>query len=259
MALGDNTNQNNNKIEAREAYSRVRFYNPNSSVDPCSFQINYLFGMMVGVFAPKTPDSQPESARYDYKNAGKIFINHMDALVLMHEVDLFLQDPMAYNNVGCVNNSGSLLSISNGVEFGITSPCLVLRKLDENGDIVYTYVYEFIGNRYSIRNFDADSKEYDKVYYALAELQMFRIALEEYVKASTNAMAYSMNDLNRYADNNNYERIQQIHDKLGIEKPNSKGGNNGGSTGGRAMFDNNPGRNTEPNTMSSVDDIKGLL
>ena len=251
MALGDSTNQNKQTVEAREGLTRIRFYNPNSSVDPSTLQITYLFGMMCLKFSPMMKDATPDNPRYDYQAGGKVFITHMDALVLMHEIELFEANPSAYTNLGCVNNSGSLLSISNGVEFGITSPCMVLRKIDEKGDIVYTYVYELNNDRYSIRNFDEKTKEYDKFFYGMLELEMLKITLDEYVKATTNAIAYSLNDLNRFQDQSNYNRISQIHEKLGIEKPQRNGNNN---HGGKGMFDSNPGRNS--NTSSNVDDVE---
>ena len=260
MALGNGSNQNDNKIEAREAITRLRFYNPNSTVDPSTYQIKYLFGMMKLVFSPMLKNSTPDNARYDYDNSGVIYINHMDALILIKEIETFLQDPMAYNNVGCVNNSGSLLSISNGTEFGITQPLMFLRKIDENGDIVYTYAYEFVGDKYAIRNFDKNTKEYDKVFYGMAELEMFKITLEEYVKASTNAIAYSINDLNRYADNGAYNDRKAICEKLGIEKKQYGNKPHNGSSG-RGIFDN-PGRNNSSENTSSDDveaDLQSLL
>lgn len=258
MALGNQNNQNDNKIEAREAITRLRFFNPNSTVDPSTYQIKYLFGMMKLVFSPLMKGATPESPKYDYENSGTVYINHMDALILMNEIDLFLQDPSAYFNVGCVNNSGSLLSISNGTEFGITNPCLVLRKIDNNGDIVYTYVYEFVGDYYAVRNFDKDTKEYDKFFYATAELQMLKITLDQYIKGATNALAYSINDLNRYADNAAYNDRRAICEKLGIEKQYNKSSRNSG--GGRGMFDK-PGRNEssqQPNNNGGEDVIEDL-
>lgn len=259
MALGDNTNQNKNELKERECLTRQRFYNAYSAVDPSTLQITYLFGMMQVKIAPLAKTATPEAPKYDYENQGKIFINHMDALKLSYEIGKFLADNTMYNNVGIVNNGGSLISISNGIEFGVTSPCLIIRKIGDDGEIVYTYVYEFNANSYAIRNFDEETKEYDKYFYGLVELEMFKITLDEYVKAMTAAMAYSINDTNRYDIARADARISAIHEKLGIEKPSNNRGGNGG--GARTLFDSNPGRqsNTDVNQMSSVEDIKGLL
>lgn len=260
MALGTQNNQNDKKVECREGLTRIRFYNPNSSVDPSTYQIKYLFGMMKLVFSPMLNNATPDNARYDYENSGTIYINHMDALILIKEIELFLQDPTAYHNVGCVNNSGSLLSISNGVEFGITQPIMVLRKIDENGDIVYTYAYEFVGDYFAVRNFDKDSKNYDKFFYGMAELEMLKITLEEYVKATTNAIAYSINDLNRYADQGAYNDRKAICEKLGIEKRTGNNRQSNGGQSGRSLL-NNQGRQTNNNDDSDgvIDDLQSLL
>lgn len=252
MALGNNNNQNNDKkVEAREGITRIRFYNPNSTVDPSTYQVKYLFGMMKLVFSPMQANSDPNNARYDYENSGIIYINHMDALILVKEIETFLQDPSLYQNVGCVNNSGSLLSISNGTEFGITTPLMVLRKIDDNGEIIYTYAYEFGTEYYGIRNFNKDTKEYDKFFYATAELEMLKITLEEYIKSSTNAIAYSINDLNRYQDQGEYNDRKAIMEKLGIEKKNNRQGNSGQT--GRTL--NGSGNNYSTNTQQSNDDV----
>ena len=255
MSLGDNTNQNKKQPEAREGITRLRFYNPNSSVDPSTYQVSYLFGMLVLKFSPMLNNSTPDNPKYDYENSGKIYLNHMDALIMLHEIETFLQDPTTYYNLSCVTNSGSMLTISNGSEFGTTNPCLVLRKFDDKGDIIYTYLYEFNSDRYSIRNFDKNTNEYDKIFNAKIEIEMLKITLEEYVKATTNAVAYSINDLNRYQDSANYNRMQQICTALGIEKSN--GGNHRGSN---AAF-NGAGRNysNSENEMSSASDIEDLL
>lgn len=255
-------NNDQNKKQEKEYYSPFKLYHAESVVDQSTMQISYWNQMMKIIFAPLLPNSTPDSPKYDYDNKGVVCINHVQAYMLAQEIATLLQDQELYRNVGIVNtNNGNLLCVSNGVEYGVTTPCLVLRKIGDNGEIVYAYIYQFRDDKYSVRNFDETTKEYDKNFFPTVELELFRDTLIEYYKSMSGALAYSVVDMMKYDTSRVNTKLDSIAEKLGIEygskrqyNGNSNAGRRPTGTGSGTMFDSIQDRD-----ISTVDDIKDMM
>ena len=247
MALNSNTNQNENrKSQEKEFYSRFKLYNSESSLDPSTTSISYWAGFMKLSVAPLIPESIANGGtpKYDYDNKGVIYLNHINAYMLAREIELLLAGNFNGTNLGVKTANDTFLSVSTGVEYGITLPCLVLRRVGEDGSILYTYIYEINSGYFSVRNFNGESGEYDKFYYANVELEMFKQTLDTYAATMGGATGYEVADTLRFTTN----KVDQIAEQLGVGKRQQRH-----SSGV-------PGRQPSSSIMGSVDsDVPNML
>jgi len=173
----------------------------------------------------------------------------------LNEILKFQENPELYNNLG-VDIKGGLVSISNGKEFGVLNPCLVIRKVNETtGAVESSYVYEFKTKfHYGIRNFDEKTSEFDIVYYENIELDQLKTLLEQYYTAMTYATAYSVIDSSKFENSRVNTKLGLIAAKLGVE---FKGGK-GSESSGKSFFNNS--KPSEKNFSSgTVDDIASQM
>lgn len=248
--LGDTYNQNEKKQYRPTVYSPYRMSNIEDSIDPSCITFTYWNETLKISIAPKKQGNGDQVA-FDYENAIAIYLNHTKARILYDEICRFQEDPVKYNSSGIPSGQG-LITISNGKEFGIDCPCIVIRKIDENGAIVSSYAYQIKDNYYySIRNYDEKNNTFDKVTtdYASIELEQLKTLLMEYYKAMTGAIAYSVMDQNRFDVGRTSNKLDQIAAKLGVQFGS---GNRSGFKSSVSAFNNRPATNY---TSSSYDDI----
>ena len=228
MAMGSyNSNANNNKKNYSPSIrSNYSMSNTEAKIEKTGLSISYWNSMM----KISIPVLEQRGDRFEY-NEDKgiaIYLTHTKARMLAYEIEQFLKDKNAYNNAG-VNSSDGLISISNGKELGLTSPCLIIRKINpDNGQIVSSIAYEFKTNyHYAIRNFNEEDSSYDNAYYEDLELLQLKDNLEQYYISMTNAMAYSVIDCSKYDMSRLNTKLDSICENLGIEY--KRGGKSSGS------------------------------
>lgn len=252
MSLGNtyNNNQNNGNRNQVTVYSQYRMNNGDSDIDATCLTFRYWrSSLMIGIFPRKNTGN--DEMVFDMDNGITIYLSHTKARILKHEIELFLKDPITYNNVG-VNSGQAIITISNGIEYGKEAPVVTIRKIDEAGNVVASFAYEFHRNyHFSVRNYEGGNN-FDKVFddYQNLELEQFITQLDQYVKASTNAGAFSVMSQIIYPINNIKDSLANIASSLGVELP--KSGGNRRNYSNSSFFNNASGNNGNNSSSSNV-------
>lgn len=272
MALGNNSyskNNNNNSGFNNGGYQPqvdlnsdgLRLVNP-EGCDPSALNYQFFNGMLKITITPLKFGTDPNKKFvYDSENKIDIWLTPAKAGIFYNEIMYLLNHKGEVNNVGVCTMSGGFVLFSDGKEFVSETECLCIRKIDEEGNITASYVYQFKPNpnHFGIRNFDANApKNFERVQHPNTEVDAFLHILKDFSDAMYGAYAYA----NMYYDRRNTGRVNwkldSIMDKLGIEK---SGGNYRKNNGG-SFFSNNSGSSTmnAPATYSSNNyDDPGLL
>ena len=220
MALGDTYNNNEKKNYSPSVTSGYRFGNPESTIDKTCLSFAYWNKLLKVSIAPKK-DTDDGSISYDYDNAGAVFLSHTKALILYNEIIKFLEDyraGKAPKNVGVSSGSEGLIYICTGEEFNADGPCLVIRKIDEKGHSTSTYVYEFRRNVHSsIINYTEKTADFESRFYDQLEIEQFANLLKSYYEAMTMAVAYSIQEAEKYDNSRMNTKLKIIGEKLGVE------------------------------------------
>ena len=264
MAFGStyNNNKKESNIPELTVYSGYRFNNAESKIDATCLTFRFWKGnLCVGIFPRRNTGNDEIS--FDMDNGITIYLSHTKARILKHELELFLSDPITYNSVG-VPSGQAAITISNGSEYGKNNPVITIRKVTETGEVVASFSYEFKTDmHHSIRNYDG--KNFDAVYddYKNIEIEQFITVLDEFVKASTNAIAFSVMDQRKYSQSRVEDKINQICASLCIETARAQSNGRGGSYN-RSFFNSSASDNGNSgysaNSVSygsaSIDDLE---
>ena len=266
MALGStyNNNQGGNRSTTPEitVYSNYRMNNAESKIDPTCMTFRYWkSNLCIGIFPRKNTGNDEIS--FDMDNGITIYLSHTKARILKNEIEMFLKDPVTYNSVG-VPSGQAAISISNGSEYGKDNPVITIRKVSETGEVLASFAYEFKTNfHYSIRNYDG--KNFDSVYedYKNIEIEQLITVLDEYIKASTNAIAFTVMDQRKYSFARLDSKIEAIANSLGVDI--AKSGSSNRRYSGTSFFNNNSGSDNSNSNYSagsvsygsaSIDDLE---
>lgn len=220
MALGDN---NKNQEFYPTTYSKYNLTNVTNSVDPSGLSVSFWNGLLKLTISPAKQDGAGKTI-YDNENNISAHITHTKARILAEEIKIFINDPQVYNSSG-ISSGNHLISISNGNELNTTIPCIIIRKIDEDGKIESSFAYQFKDGtvNFAIRNYSSEDNKYDTVKYDDLELKQFVTLLEEYYKAMTSAQAYSVLDTLRFEHGRHSNKLDAISEKLGIENTTVNG------------------------------------
>lgn len=251
MSLGGtyNNNQNNNRNTPDvTVYSGYSVSNAESQIDATRLSARFWKGnLCLSIFPRKNTGN--DEVTFDTDNGITIYLSHTKALILKNELKLFLEDPVNYNSNG-VSSGSAAITISNGVEYGKNTPVLTIRKVNEGGAVVASFAYEFKTDYYfAIRNYNG--RNFDSAYdeYKNIEIQQLIILLDEFVKASTNAIAFTVMDKSKYDVNRMTAKLDAIAASLGVELP--KGGTQKRFSNS-SYFNNNSNPNSSNNPSSGV-------
>lgn len=229
MSLGNtynnpsNTTGNNSKVFDPTVYSAYRMNNAESAIDPTCLTFRFWKNnLCIGIFPRKNTGT--DEVQFDMDNGITIYLSHTKARILADEIKKYLQNPVAYNGAG-VPSGQAAISISNGAEYGKNSDVLTIRKVNENGEVVSSFAYEFKHDyHFSIRGYIGES--FDKIYedYQKLEIEQVVTVLEEYYKAVTNAVAFTVMDQRKFGANRTDTKLDAIAAALGVETNRSSGG-----------------------------------
>lgn len=251
MALGDTYNNNQSDKKGNidpTVYSPYKFTNT-EGIDPSALSITFWGSTMKVSISPKKNTANGEVA-FNYDDGISIYLTHTKARLFAEEIKAFMNGKI--ENAGVDTNKG-FISISNGKEFGTNGIFLVIRSFDQNNNTVSSsYAYEFKKQyHYSIRNFKEKTIEFEKTFYDVIEIDQFVTLLEEYYKAMTGAVAFTVIDQSKYNFSRINTKLDSIANNLGIEY--TKGNNNGGGS----FFSN---RESNPSgskfKSGSIDDVE---
>lgn len=240
MALGDTYNNNERKNYSPSVSAAYRFSHPESTIDKTSLSFSYWNKLLKVSIAPKK-ETEGDTIAFDHDNAGSVYLSHTKALMLHKEMVNFLEQykkGAAPANVGVSAGAEGLIYICDGKEFSAEGPCLVIRKIDEDGNCTSTFVYEFRRDVHSsVVNYKEKTKSFDSNKYELLEIEQIINLLKSYYEAMTMAVAYSIQETNKYDNSRMNTKLKIIGEKLGVEF-NKPGDNNRGRTANTSYFNN---------------------
>ena len=265
MSLGStyNNNQGNNvnKTPDYSTYSNYRMNNAESTIDASCITFRFWrTNLCIGIFPKK--ETNNDEVSFDMDNGITIYLSHTKARILKAEIENFLKDPITYNGVG-VDSGSAVITISNGLEYGKETPVITIRKINENGEVTTSFAYEFKRNYYSIRNYDG--KNFDNNYddYKNIEVEQLVTLLGEFIKASTNAIAFSVMNQRQYSANRVENKIDSIAAALGVEtksNSNSSGNRNYGNSyfnkGNRSNDEYSSSNSNVSYSQATIDDLE---
>lgn len=229
MSLGStyNNNQGSNKNDPNvTVYSNYRMNNAESLIDQTCLTFRYWKqSLCIGIF-PRKQTSGDEVA-FDMDNGITIYLNHTKARILKAEIENFLKDPVKYNGSG-VSSGQAAITISNGLEYGKNTPVITIRKVNsDTGEVTSAFAYEFKTDfHFSIRNYTGNNFTTVHDDYKYIEILQMITLLDEYAKASTNAIAFTVRDQFKYVESRTFASLNSIAEKLGIETRSNNGSNN---------------------------------
>lgn len=249
MAIGDGnfTNSNNsNKIYEPTYYSRFRLSRNNDM----GISISYRSGLMI-VEINKAEDG------FKTTPLETIYLSPLKAKMLAEELRKFVEyksgnkiDPKKAFGVNAgMNEKVTFIGFSSDSSKNVYC---TIGKFDGSGVIVesakYTFAREY---NYSLEWNDIEANDLQKIYNDEVELNLLIQAFDDFSRSATGALGYGTLDLNRYEMNKIDKRIDQVFDKLGIERRSYNGGGNRGSNN----FLTNA--SSKPTTLEDVEDLLG--
>lgn len=248
MAYFNSQSNNRNREDfSPKVYSKYSFVNSESAIDKSRLSFSMWKSNLQITITPIKEGSTRDNIQYDNDNAGSIYINHTKARIFAEELKKFLADPDTYHGSSVFSGKG-IITISNGSDVGGTAPVLIIRIIDDAGKVVSSYAYEFKTNFHkSIHNYTG-GENFTSEFYPNIEIEELITMLEEYYKAVTSAVAFSVIDA--YNRNHNYlsEKLNAIASKLGIETASNGNGSNKFNNSASNFFNGNN------NSSSSKDD-----
>lgn len=260
MALGNNYDNNRQQVRKPTVNSAYSFANPMSPVDPTKLSASYWNKMLKLTITCRAITSNETEIAWDKDQNISVHLTHIKANIFAEEIRKFLSDPISYNSSGVLSNE-TLVTISNGSEFGTTGTFLVIRKLKlDDMSTVSSFSYEFNSNfHHAIRGYNEENASFDKSFedYALLEVNQLLALLDNYVAAVTNAIAYTVVDQLDYRMNRTDDMIKSCASALGV---NLGGGGSSASSTRRVKPSNSSfvGGNNQPETKRmTLDEAEG--
>lgn len=218
-----NNNQNQNKSPDVTVYSGYRMNNAESKIDQTCVTFRYWKSNLCISICPRKQTGNDE-VQFDMDNCITIYLSHTKARIFAEEIKKFLAAPESYKSVG-VPSGQAIITLSNGVEYGKNTPVLVIRKLNDGGEVSSEFAYEFKTDfHYSVENY-IGTGDFTNNYedYKYIEIQQLVTLLEEYYKSATNAVAFTVMDQRKYSSTRMENKIDAIAAALNVEV---KGGSN---------------------------------
>lgn len=262
MALGDTNGfgGNNNGKDFHPTVYGYQFSNPEAKVDATSLSFNWWNKMLKLSVAPKLEGNGGDYVQYDHKGAISVYLGVQTAKAMFIVMNDFIQymntsfdvvDAPEFNRAIKLNSGIAIISSGEFINQKKT-PCIILAKVNAEGKIEASFAYEFkVGNIFSIENYDQNTGKYGTAteQFRFMEIELFIVALEQYINAVSNMMAASVvNELQPMRN-----EMHRIADKLGVAPAN---GNRSGSR--TSYFSNQSGSSEKAPTTSTLDEIGNM-
>ena len=243
MALGNNYDNNKKEQYMPVYYSAYNTGNP-EGVDPSALSYSFYNRMLKLSISPLKMNNG-DKISYDHENAASVWITHTKARLLYDEILKVMEGKIS--NGGVPTGAEGLVRFCDGKELGVNNPCLIINKVNENGEVTSSYAYEFkTKHHYGIENFNPNDSTHKKVYNNDLEIQQLLTLLESYYTAMSGAVAYSVMDANRFNTSTQNTKIDLIMSKMGVEyKPGTTS-----RTSSTSFFDGDRGSSSSDSSRS---------
>lgn len=244
------TNNNFQRMYDPVYYSRLVIKNGNSQ----RLSVNYSGGLMRIELG--RPSGQGETYKVEVDQT--MYLSPMKAHLLTSELNNFLEyrkneeniDPnKAFGVNGGMNAKVSFIAFSTNEDREVI---LTIGKFDDKGVITESSTFKFsVDFNYSLEWDDLASNTITKVYNNDADIILLKNAIEDFSRSSNGAYGYNNHDVARYETSKLNRRIDQVFDKLGIDRANY-------SNGGRT-YSNNNFLNNATSKSTSYEELENLL
>lgn len=209
---------NNDRSPVCTTYSGISFSNPESSIGQTKISISYFNKVMkVSISARNNNGSNNDYATYDNDNAVVVYVSNIKARILYLLIKKLINEPDTHNV--CVELKNGLMKISDGTEYGSQNYCISILYASEDGsvhEIVYETKTKFHTGAVNYTNGTYQTESFDNI-----ELDTFAMALDEYYKASSYAIAASVWEANMYRHEYEINLIKSIAEKCGAQVGNA--------------------------------------
>lgn len=250
------TAKTNTREQAQVNTRGLSFFNNESALESSTMQLGYWNEMVSLRINPALPeDKQTETNKFDYDVNISTALTLDKAITLKKAVD---EDILpAFNEKREVSKGvpvGGNSVISVGVKVVDDKPeafLAIYKSLDGDtkkpGDML---VYNF-RTVYTVDDYNPETGEYTLTQGVPGELNVFTRALGAAVEALTNAVAHSMRNVNRYANEQQKTMLTEIATKVGVEVRQPYSNNRGNFGNNRRDVFGGGGSNSQSNTNSS--------
>lgn len=218
MAIGDNNyggnSGNNNRPYENTYYSRVRFKNGEKQIN-----INFHSGLMqleVGYVS--------QTDGFKFNSEGSVYLSANKAYLLAAQIGEFLKyreagdiDPQKAFGVNTgMGDKVSFIGFSSDSDKNIYA---TIGKFDGSGVITEKTKFQFAQDyHFGLEWNNIEENDITKVFNNDMEIKMLKAALEDFAKSMFGATAYGVVDMGRWDVHRMNKRVDQIFDKLGIER-----------------------------------------
>ena len=212
-ATGSTNGYQNNKPFENTYYSRIRFRNGDDQL--C---ISYRSGLMI--LEVGNVDS---NFKFDQKAV--IYLSPMKAGLLVNEINELIKyanegkkiDPnKGFGVTAGMNEKVSFIAFSTDSDKKFYA---TIGKFDQQGVITESTKYEFAQDyNYSLEWNNVESNDIVKIFNNAIEIEMLKNALADFSRNMSGALAYTVADTARYDEFRKDRKINQVFDKLGIER-----------------------------------------
>lgn len=244
MSLGEKFN-NNEKKSYPTVYSNYKMSNSEAN-EPTQLSFAFTFnGLLKIIIAPKKGMTEDGYVSYDHENEAFAHISYTKAKILVKEIDRLLNNEAESI---AVDTKHGLLMINNNN--GIYS--LIIADIDPNTGLIMTsYSYEFKSSSKAINNYNINNGDFSTYEYPYLELEMIKDLLEQYYLSTSNAVAYSVINANRFNEERNKNSLEAIKKQLNI--PTS--GQYSNKPAGGQYFS----KPHTPSNQTNIDDLESKL
>jgi hypothetical protein len=263
-----NKSNDNNEVFTPTVKSAYKFFNSNSAIDNTCMSFNFWNNLLKISISPIIV-KEGSANRVDTDNHIDIYLSPKKAMMLLHVFEMFRQNPDAYKNIGVGTNKG-IIYVANGKNtFGEGGTCIVISLIDnETGNKQGEAAYEFnCTDDYAITDYLGGSdfgKDYS--YSKDIELDAFETLLKSFINASTNAIAASIMDANKFNEARTFSFIKDAREKLGIPRNDSGSNKNynrsswfNNNNGNGSVSDSTPRNNNTSSYDEVMNDIASIM
>lgn len=238
---------NNDKQPVNVTYSPVSFANP-EAMDGSRLNIGY-FNKLLQVTIQKKNGTKNDYATYETEHPATIYLSITKAKILYDLIKMMQEDDSIHNV--CVETNKGLITVHDGSEFGVNTPCISISTADESGN-VSTVVYQTKDHYHKgAFNYDMNDKSYKDQYFNSLEIEVFENVLLQYYNAATYAIAATVMEASMYKHNAIRNTINAIAEKVGVEFNSNS---NGGGYNSKSQFLNGNGNQS---SSSGSDGMNG--
>lgn len=245
---GNNSGNNGNRPFENTYYSRFRLKNGNDVIN-----ISYRSGLMI------LDMGSIGSEGFKFNSAIQIYLSPMKAHMLVSQIHAMLEYRKGDNidpNKGFGVNTGMGEKVS-FIAFSTDADKIIyitIGKFDNQGTITESYKFALNHNyNYSLEWDNVENNNLSKVYDEDAEIIMLMNAIEDFSRSMNGAIGYAVADTARWDQHRLNKRIDQMFDKMGIERQSYGSSNRGGSNN----FLNNASSSSSKST--TIEDMEDLL